>query len=179
MKKILAVALLSTFVAAPSFAADTGAYISADLGSATLKNAAPFPDPGVISFGAGYRFSPNIAAELGYTFFGDSKITSGSNWLTMKLSSLHPAVVGTLPVNDQFSVFGKFGLAINSEKYTSNLTLSTSSYSQNSTYFAFGGQYNLNQQLGMRVQYESFGDFDNVPPPYSATAVSVGIVYNF
>jgi OmpA-OmpF porin, OOP family len=179
MKKIALAALLSAFVAAPALAGDTGAYLSAELGSATLKNAQPFPDPGLFGFAAGYRFSPYIAAELGYTSFGDSTITSGSDWVTMKLSSFHPAVVGSYPINAQFSVFGKLGVAMNSEKYTTNLPVSTSSYSQNSTYLGFGGQYNFSQQFGMRLQYESFGDFDNVPPPCSATAVSVGVVYNF
>jgi len=179
MKKIALAAFLAAFVAAPALAGDTGAYISAELGSATLKNAQPFPDPGLFGFAAGYRFSPNIAAELGFTGFGDSTISSGSASVTMKLSSFHPAVVGMYPINDQFSVFGKLGLAMNSEKYTTNFSASTTSYTQNSLYFGLGGQYNFNKQFGMRLQYESFGDFDNVPPPYSATAVSVGVVYNF
>lgn len=178
MKKIFAVAIvLSIFFAAPTFAADTGAYISADLGAATLTNAAPFPNPGLFSFGAGYRFTPNIAADLGFTVFGDSTVNiAGVGSITMKLASFHPAVVGILPFNDQFSVFGKLGIAMNTEKYTG---LGSASYSQNSTYLGLGGQYNFNKQVGMRVQYESFGDFDNVPPPYSATAISVGVVYNF
>ena len=172
MKKLLAVALLSAFAAAPALAADAGGYAFAELGAASLTNAPTFSNPGVFGFGGGYRFSRSVAAELGITAFGDS--TSYVYADTLNLASFHPAVVGIFPVNDQFGLFGKLGLAFNSEKFTYS-----NSYSQTSLYYALGVQINFNRQIGMRAQYESFGDFDNYPQPISATAFSLGVVFNF
>ncbi len=171
MKKLLAVALLSAFAATPALAADAGGYVFADLGAANLSNVPGYSNPGVFGFGGGYRFSPYVAAELGISAFGDSTSVFGDR---ISLGSFHPAVVGILPLNYQFSLFGKLGLAFNSEHDSLY-----GDFSQTSTYYALGAQLNFNRQVGMRAQFESFGDFDNFSPALSATAFSLGVVFNF
>jgi OmpA-OmpF porin, OOP family len=180
MKKILAVALLSTFVAAPVLAADnTGkAYIGADLGSATYSNVSPFPNPGMFRIAGGYHFSPMIAAEIGYTYFGESKVTIGPDSATLNASSFQFAVVGSLPLNAQFDLIGKLGLAANSAKSSNTLGYSYSA-SQSSVLFGVGAQYHVNSQFAVRAQYEDYGNFENVSSPMKATTISLGVTYDF
>ncbi|HEY6094512.1 MAG TPA: porin family protein [Gallionellaceae bacterium] len=175
MKKIALAALLSTFVAAPALADNTGkAYIAGDLGLATYTNTSPFSSPGMMRIAGGFHFSPMLAAEIGYTMFGDSTW----NGITLSASSLQIAAVGSLPLNAQFDLIGKLGIANNSEKYA-DAWGTLASYSQSSLMFGIGAQFHVSRQLSVRAQYEDYGYFDNVPPRMSASTISVGAVYNF
>lgn len=182
MKKIVAIALLTSLISAPVFAAEGQAYIYGDYGSATFKDASPFPSPGLFDLGAGYQFHSNIAAELGYTIFGDSKIDfGGGNTATLKASSLHAAIVGIAPINNELSLFGKLGFASNKADIskTGAVTITKPSYSKTDTYFGLGARYNFDKQVSMHVQYQNFGKVSSDANPPSATAISVGASYNF
>lgn len=158
MKKIIAIAALSAALTTPAFAGNN-VYLTADLSSASYTNMSPFPNPGKIGFGAGYQFTPNVAAEAGYHLFGDSTLVQGALSQTAKVSSFTVAAVGSYPNNNQFSAIGKLGLAMNKVSATGNFVGATGNDSKNSLYFAVGAQYNINQQFAVRAQYESFGDF--------------------
>lgn len=175
MKRIAIAALLASFVAAPALAANTGkAYIAGDLGFATYTNTSPFSSPGMVRIAGGYHFSPMLAAEIGYTSFGDSTVGG----TTLSASSFQVAAVGSLPLNAKFDLLGKLGMANNSEKY-SDAWGTFASYSQSGLMFGLGAQYHIDKQLSIRAQYEDYGNFDNVPPRMSATTISFGVAYNF
>jgi OOP family OmpA-OmpF porin len=175
MKKIAIAALLSTCIAVPALAANTGtAYIAGDLGVATYTNTSPFSSPGMIRIAGGYHFSPMLAVEVGYTMFGDSTVGG----TTLSASSFQVAAIGSLPLNAQFDLIGKLGMANNSEKY-SDAWGTFASYSQSSLMFGIGAQFHADKQLSVRVQYEDYGNFDNYPQPMQATTLSVGVAYNF
>lgn len=187
MKKLVAVALLSSLISASAFAAEGQAYIYGDYGSARFKDANPLPSPGMFDLGAGYQFHPNIAGELGYTYFGDSTADYvGYGTATAKVRSLHAAIVGIAPINNELSLFGKLGLASNKANLSSTgtVTLTKSSVSKTDTYFGLGVLYNLDKQVSMHVQYQNFGKFSsesvsggtNLP---STSAISIGASYNF
>ncbi len=179
MKKVAIVALLSAFVATPALADNTGKfYIAGDLGSATYSNVGLFPSPGVFSISGGYHFNPMLAAEVGYSVFGDSTVVSTGFSATLSASSFHIAAVGSLPLNPQFDLIGKLGLANNSAKSTNTngFYLSTS---QSDLLIGVGAQYHVNSQVTVRAQYESFGKFESIAVPMKATAVSLGVAYNF
>ena len=117
MKKIAIVALLSTLVATPALADNTGKmYIAGDLGSASYSNVSPFPNPGVIRIAFGSHFSPNLAAEIGYSKFGDSTLTGPGGSATISASAFQIAAIGSFPLNPQFDLIGKLGLSHNSSK---------------------------------------------------------------
>lgn len=182
MKKIVAVALLTTLISAPVFAAEGQAYIYGDYGSATFKDAGQFPSPGMFDLGAGYQFHPNIAGELGYTIFGDSKIDfGGGDTVTIKTSSLHAAIVGIAPINNELSLFGKLGFASNKGdmSVTGAVTTTKPSFSNTDGYFGLGVRYSFDKQVSMHVQYQNFGKLDSDANPPAATAISIGASYNF
>jgi len=198
VKKITIAILLSAFAAAPVFAANEGAYIAVDLGQVSYSNAtsqfsgANAPNPNAIILGGGYHFSQYMGVEADYSIIGDSSITTvaGAASATEKLktSSFQVAAVGTFPINDMFNVFGKLGLANTKIDYSASVTNATfvpgvvtaASASKTNLMFGLGGQLNINQHFGIRLQYEDFGKvtFSNAPD-VGVKLYSLGGVYNF
>jgi opacity protein-like surface antigen len=177
-KRVLIATLLAASVSTPAFAQASSTYLIGELGSASYGNMAPFANPGKLGFGIGFPINNSVAFELGFTLFGESTIEGPGGSATLKAHSFYPALVGKLPFNQQLSGFGKLGFAKNSAEITTTLGLSAST-SQNSVYYGLGIQYDINSEFSLRGQYESFGDFDNTSSPMSASAVSLGIVFNF
>ena len=180
MKKIAIAVLLSAFIAAPALADNTGKfYVAGDLGTATYSNMSPFPNPGVIRIAGGYHFSPALAVEVGYSKFGDSTVTVvGVGSATVSASSFQIAAVGSLPLNPQFDLIGKLGLANNSADATNTFGMSAST-SQSDLMFGLGAQFHVNSQLSVRLLYDNYGKFEDASNPMKATSISLGVAYNF
>jgi hypothetical protein len=179
MKKFVIATLMSVCMAAPAFAGNIGKYYAAlDLGRATYSGI-PFPNPSVIRFAGGYNFSPALAVELGYSTFGDSNTTlSCCGYATTSAASFQVVAVGKLPIDREFDLIGKLGLASNVEDYASATGFSAS-YSYSDLLIGFGGEYHVNSKMDVRMLYDNYGKFDNLFPPMKATSLSLGIVYNF
>lgn len=196
MKKIAIVTLLSAFAAAPALADNTGKfYVAGDLGSASYSNVDPnipgvtntaFPNPGMVRIAGGYQFSPTWAAEVGYSKFGDSVVDYGNLGLgagkaTLAMNSLQVAAVGAYPLNPQFDLIGKLGLASNKAELTGTGILAAAAASESKTdlLIGLGVQYHVSQQVTLRAQYDSFGKFTKDTNPIKASALSVGVAYSF
>jgi len=167
------------FAASPALADNTGRiYIAGDLGSATYSNMSPFPNPGVIRIAVGSHLTPNIAAEVGYSKFGDSTVTVPGGSATVTASAFQVAAIGSVPLNPQFGLLGKLGFSKNSAEGTSTFMPSIST-SKNSIMFGVGAEYHMSSEVSFRAQYENYGDFESAPDPMKATALSFGVVINF
>jgi len=59
----------------------------------------------VFNIGGGYRLSPNVALELGYTDFGKANYLN----VDLKAKTTYGAVVLSAPLGEAFSLFGKLG----------------------------------------------------------------------
>jgi OOP family OmpA-OmpF porin len=177
MKKVLVASLLSTLIAVPAFAAVPGGYVAADLQSWSTTNNAPFGNPGMgLRIGAGYRFTPNVGVEVDYAQSGSSSSNIAG---TYKVSSTQVAVVGTMPVSPEVDVFGKVGMAANKLSLSSNFFVCVSC-SKTSLMYGIGAQYNFNQQVGLRLQYENLGKATNSGVnDLTASTLSLGVVYAF
>lgn len=175
MKKILVASLLSTLFAAPAFAAVPGAYVALDLQNWSATNTAPFGNPGMgLRIGGGYRFTPNVGVEVDYGQSGNSSSVFGT---TYKVTATQLAVVGTYPINPQFDVFGKVGMSANKVSLSAG---TCTNCSKTDVLFGVGGQYNINQQVGIRLQYESLGKATNTGTnDMTASTLSLGAVYAF
>lgn len=186
-QSVFAILALTAFVATPALADNSGKfYVAGDLGSASYSNvtvgAGTYPNPGVISIAGGYHFSPMLAAEVGYSMFGDSILTNGFVTATVSASSFKIAAVGTYPLNPKFDLIGKLGLANNSQKLVVTPNGGSFSGSQSDLLVGVGAQYNMNSQTSLRVQYENFGKFGNfgtTGQKMSASAISLGVAYTF
>lgn len=201
MQEIAAVLILSA-ITAPVFAADQETYVTGGVGSVqyvntkngysttTTLSSEGFFMPGFLHVGGGYHFGPYLGVEGGISILSGSEIKS-TNFQTLNGSevveggSLQVAVVGTIPLNDKFDMFGKLGLANTTINYrftptgASNPT-QTASGRRTNQMFALGGQFNLNRHSGIYAQYEELGTVTvSSTVDVSIAVISAGLVYNF
>ena len=178
MKRILVATLLSVVISTPALAGNTNKYyVAGDFGSATYSNI-PFPNSTVFRISGGYHFSPVLAVELGYSMFGDSNTNlKCCGFATTSASSLQVSAVGKLPLNKQFDLIGKLGLANNIEDY-SDATGYSASWSQSDVLIGFGAAYQVNSRVSVRALYDNYGKFDNFFQPMKATSFSLGVAYD-
>ena len=190
MKKIAMAALCSVFVATPAVADNTGKYyIAGDLGSAMYNHvtvaAGTYPSPWMVRVAGGYHFSPIWAMEVGYSMFTDSTLSNAIDSATVTASSLQIAATGTFPVNTEFDLTTKIGLAFNSHKLEGGLigsTVRSFSASQTDLLFGIGTQFHVSPQVTLRAQCDSFGEFGKfgtTGKSMSVAAFSVGVAYTF
>jgi OOP family OmpA-OmpF porin len=168
MKKIAIAVLLSAFVVAPAVAADTGFYAGIKLGSSDKSVGGVSERNSAFGVFGGYSFNPNVAVEVGYTDLG----TAGAG--IVKFTSLDVSAVGTFPINQQFSVYGKLGLASTKEE-----ALGLSGTRSAATY-GLGGQFNVNPNVGIRLGWEHYGFGDGATfNQGDISLVSVSGLYKF
>lgn len=169
MKKIAIVALLTSFIAAPAMAADTGFYAGVNVGSATIDSPG-FSSTTAIGALGGYNFNQNFAAELAYTDFGSKSYVGVPN---VKSSAVSLSGVGSYPINEQFSVFAKLGVASTSMSATGSPTTSKSDLT-----YGVGAQLNVNKQIGIRLGYDVYKVSDGVVNR-NENVWGVGAVFKF
>lgn len=178
MKRVLIASLLSSLFAAPVFAAAPGPYVALDAQLWNATNSSPFGSPSVgPRIGAGYRFTQNWGAEIDYAQSGNSSTVNNASY---KVSALQVAATGTYPLNDQFDVFAKVGLS-NNKLSTSNYHLASSS--KTDILWGVGGQFNINHNWGIRLQYEGLGkgtgSGNAAGSDFTLATTSLGAVYTF
>jgi OOP family OmpA-OmpF porin len=130
-------------------------------------------------FLGGYQIDRNFAVELGYHDFGKVKATGfGVNGeVTANVWEL--VGVGTLPLRNRFSVYGKLGGYRGDTQLRSNAGFSGSDTNTDIT-FGVGGRYDLSPQIAFRAEYQAYqsvggstvgnSDFD---------VISVGALFKF
>lgn len=190
MKKSLVVALLSAF-AAPSFAGTvdlTGFYAGANLGvgNASFSSPAgvtvtqPSSKPLYGVFG-GYRYNENLAAEVGYTGISYFNTNVGAVQYLSKQKALYVAAVGTYPINDAFSVFGKLGVASASSENNAVAEQTTRRFGPTA---GIGAQYKFTPAIAVRLTVDAYQVAALIPTTgvkqnSTATTANLGLVYSF
>ncbi|MEQ1838351.1 MAG: porin family protein [Candidatus Nitrotoga sp.] len=169
MKKIAAVALLSAFIAAPVAAEDMHMYIGANVGSAQI-DATGFDASTAFSVLAGHKFNSNFAAEVAYVNFGSVDVAPAGS--TVKSSAMSLSGVGSFPLNDQFSLFGKLGLASTTVKGTG-----FPSESNTGVTYGVGAQFDFDQQFAIRAGWDMYkiGDVNEE----DEDVMSLGAIFTF
>lgn len=139
----------------------------------------------------GYRFTPNWAIEGGYVDLGKFKynatFTGGAANANAKVNGWNIAGVGTLPLNDRFSLFGELGfidakVAIDVNAIGPGGTASRSVSSTNwKAHWGFGGTYHVSPSLGIRAGWERFNKLGNTGTTGESDVnlLSVGVVFGF
>ena len=91
----IAIAVLSCNIA---LAAEPGAYVSASVGSAEQKLSAEgvsvTESDIAFQIAGGYRFTPNVGVEVGYTNLGNAQISAQGMTASSKPQAIHAAVTG-------------------------------------------------------------------------------------
>lgn len=176
MKKIAIAALLSV-VTFPVVAEDMHMYIGARAGQArtNLDNVVLDKDtPTAWGVSIGHAFNPMFAIEAEYLNLG--KVTAGVTGLESRGYSL--SGVGSIPLGEQFSFFGKLGYAMISTKVNSNVPYPDSD--SDALTYGLGGQFNFSPTFGLRVGWDRYNIDDSaVSLKGNISLVSAGAVIKF
>jgi OOP family OmpA-OmpF porin len=187
MKKTVLCAVLGAALApcGTAFAQDEtkGFYAGISLGQSKFKGACDSEAGVAVSnckdtdtawkiFG-GYQFTPNLAVELGYNDFGrisgDATLTFGGSTFTgnakVEATAFELTGVGTLPLGQQFSLYGKLGVYYAETKASANVQQTTppfasasSSQSDNNSNLTFGlgARYDFTKNIAVRAEWQRF-----------------------
>jgi OOP family OmpA-OmpF porin len=170
MKKLI-VALIAGAAAMSAAQAqnfsDTQPHAYVGVGASTAKNiqSDDYKLGGKIY--GGYQINQSWAAEAGYTDLGDHGATKGNGY--------YVAAKATMPINEQFSAYGKVGVQHSERKYdTAALNIKDT---DTGAYGALGVQYKLNQQVALTAEYERYGKEKDIGA--KANVWTVGANYSF
>ncbi len=128
----------------------------------------------------GYEFTQNLGVEVGYTDLRSSDFSYTRNGKGVNGYSdgygAYMAGKYNMPLNDQFSAYGKLGVAYSKRKLDANDGQHIDAH-DTGAYAALGVEYKLNQKVSFIGEYERYGkskDFGAKPD-----VVTVGVKYSF
>jgi OOP family OmpA-OmpF porin len=136
----------------------------------------------------GYQFDRYLGLEIGYFdlgSFGFDANTASSGSLSAKgrLHGVNFDLVGTLPLGERFSTFGRVGAqyADTRDSFSSVSNSLNPNTSKRGFNYKFGGglQYELTRQITLRGEAERYRINDLVGGHGDVTVVSVGLVFPF
>lgn len=129
----------------------------------------------------GYEFDKTWGIEAGYTDFRKSHsnftYNNAAGTADSDGHSFYLAGKATAPINDQFSVFGKLGAARNKTTLSTGIAALNRDDSKTEVYAGLGGQYNLNKQVALTLEYERYGKTKDFGA--KADVWTVGARYSF
>lgn len=171
--KAVAAAALAMLIATPAWSQDAGFYLGASIGQSQAKEfcddssgfSCDDKDTAWKIFG-GYQFNRHLAIEAGYTDLGEfsaSGVLSGVSVRgTVEVTAFELMGVGSFPVVDRFSLYGKLGLYHAETKQNVTGTLGAVTVTNNDkekntdVTFAFGARFDLTRSLGIRAQWQRY-----------------------
>jgi hypothetical protein len=145
----------------------------------------------------GYRFNRYIAVEAGYVDLGEAlyeailTVDDGIEEFPVEVSSRFvsagptAAVLGMLPLNEQFVVHAKAGLyfadtrfrgRVRDVEFAENLLHSEVDAGEKEVFFGVGGAWNINDRYSLRLEYQRYldvGDDDTTETDVDLIALSV------
>jgi OmpA-OmpF porin, OOP family len=187
---IAAVALATASFGAHAAKADdiAGPYIGASLGASYFdtQGVAALPvgsDKGGVAarvYG-GYQLSENFGVQVGWTTLRRLEANYVGSVGTIKQTasgrSLYVAGTGRLPLGESFALTGKAGISFGKASGTNTLSAADSLIgSKRSLMVGFGGEYRLNRDIALTVDYERYGKLSN---KLSAAALFAGARFSF
>jgi OOP family OmpA-OmpF porin len=175
--------------------AETGWYVGGSIGQSEVQD---FCDgvPGcddtdtAWKFFGGYQINPNFSIEAGYTDLGKSRVNAtgpgGTVDATVEATALEFVGVGSLPLGNQFSLFGKLGIyRAEVEQRGSAVVFGTpipldADDSNTDLTFGFGVKFDLTRNFAVRGEWQRYSDVGGSDiGEADVDVISVGIVFRF
>lgn len=188
---IFSVAAVAGF-SAPASAQDMGFYIGATFGSATQDGQCDGVVAGVSCDDkdsawrilGGYQFNRNLAVELGYHNLGEASASGGGVTVTDEVTAWELVAVGSFPLANQFSIYGKLGMYRGEIDRTATLGGFSASDSASTTDFTFGlgARYDFMPNLGVRAEWQRYMNFGEAIGPdvdIDVDVLSIGLIFRF
>lgn len=175
MKNYARTAVVMLSLSAVAANAEDGFFIGATVGSAELTEAFDGfdvdADSTAYGFTAGWRFNSNFALEAGYRNFGrfdqtfdvDGQLTE----VSIKADGFVIGVLGTVPVGERFSLFGKLGSYFwDGDSRINDLTVATPG--DTNLYLGAGVSFRLSERLLLTADASRYELDDTNSSVYSA-----------
>ena len=161
---VLALAAAST----PALSQDAGWYAGISFGQSKVKDlctglgglgitSCDDKDTALTVFG-GYQINKNFGVELGYVTLGEVSATAPGVTVTAEAKGFELVGVGTVPLNQKFSLFGKLGF-FRWDVDASAPGVSTSESGTDLTY-GFGVKYDFTTKFAVRGYWQKYNDVD-------------------
>jgi opacity protein-like surface antigen len=112
----------------------------------------------------GNQVNPTWGIELGYTDLGRYRGSDINSW------SL--AGTGTLPMVERWSLLGKLGVAFNRPHFAG-------ASDRTGLLVGLGVGYRVSRNLGLRLEYEDFGDLSDVSTGNNSRGSNLGLSLNY
>jgi OmpA-OmpF porin, OOP family len=128
----------------------------------------------------GYQINRNFAAEFGYIDLGKVTISGPGGSATFKSTAWELVGVGSIPVANNFSVYGKFGFYRADSDLDFNVVFfGSGSESETNTdvTFAFGGRFDVTRNLALRGEWQRYSDVGDGAT--DVDVLSVGVIWKF
>jgi len=166
---------------------ETGAYIGGALGQVTHVDgcdgvpsgiSCDDSDTGWKIFG-GYQFNPNFAVELAYSDLGETRLSDPFDSATIRPKAWEVVAVGTFPVQQRFSLYGKLGFYRATTKLDTTFGI-TDEDSNTDLTFALGARYDINRNLALRGEWQRYADVGGDDLGTSDIDLfSIGLIWKF
>lgn len=158
-------------------AAEHGLYIGGGAGISSMDSSGIDEDDIAYRGYVGWGFNEYLSVEASYTKLGefDQRVQADLSTGTVtdaEIKGFTAAAVLTIPITDDFEVFGKAGVLAYEADWRQVVdagtgaveTISTNVFDDNDTDFGFGAglMYRFNDHVALRGEWERFqaGDFD-------------------
>ena len=179
--------------AGPTFAQDGAFYVGASIGKAEAKDVCT----GVNSISGatcddkdttwkifgGYQFNRNFALEIGYSDGGEVKASAFGVNASIEASVFELVGVGTLPLGNNFSLYGKIGLyRADTEATATAGALSVREEESNTDLtFGIGAQFDLSKRFAIRAEWQRYQDVDggDTIGEGDVDVISIGALFRF
>lgn len=162
IKRIISAAIFATLASSAGAATPGAFYAGIDGGSTKVDNLQG--DKG--SYGAflGYHLSDNFAAEIGARRLGNWDLGSEPD-----VDQYAASIIGTLPLANDFSIFGRLGY--NKVKAKATYGVFNGDHDDNGVLYGVGAGYQMTPAISGRIEFQK--------PSSDSQNISVGIAYAF
>lgn len=164
IKKIAAAAALAILSTAAVAAGPV--YVGADVGTTKVDGFGRENSYGIF---AGYKFTPAFAVEANFRRLATYDFSVGTTRGDVSLDQTGLSLIGTMPINEAFNVYGRLGY--NHAKAKASISGYTGSGSDSSAMYGIGLGYNFSDTVSGRVEVQK--------PGSDTTNVSFGVAFNF
>jgi OOP family OmpA-OmpF porin len=182
-----ALAAPAAFAQARAQAADTGWYLGGAFGQSSADcqvsgGSCDDKDTAWKIFG-GYQINRNFAVELGYANLGEISVSALGQTFNLETTSWDLVGVGSFPLANQFSIYGKLGF------HRSETEVGSAKDDGTGLTYGLGVRYDFSRNLGVLGEWQRYGKVSTpaaTSGPVSITSgegdidlLSVGVVWKF
>lgn len=176
-KSMLSVLIASALAFSSSaFAADKGFYLGGGLGQSRTTSSATNVATTGTSFKllGGYSFNQNFAVEAEYVDLGSFAAVTGTD---IKGNAFGVSAVGTIPLGEVFSLYGKVGATSVSTTATAQpgwMLLVPATQTKSGISLGLGGEFNVSPNAAIRLSFDSY-QFDALASALTGRVATYGV----